>query len=75
MKGGDRMDEQNSNNKKGLGNKAWAIIWIIVGILCIAVFPGKSTFWGWFPVSALKTFGVMALIVILNWFFSKEKLG
>jgi len=65
----------SEGRKRLLSNSAWVLVWAIVTLVTFLVYPGVSALWGgWFPVSALKTFGMMVVILITAIFFVKDML-
>ncbi len=58
-----------------LSGKTWAIIWVIICIACIAVYPTTKYSYlvgGWLPVTFVLMFGLMFIIAVVATLFASD---
>ncbi|GEM_PF-1806846 len=58
-----------------LSGKTWVVIWTIICIACIAVYPTtkySALIGGWLPVTFVLMFGLMFIISFVSTMFAKD---
>lgn len=58
-----------------LSKKGWITVWAILSFLTFLVYPGQTSFINeWLPLSVLTNYGMMVVLFIVAWFFTKDIL-
>ncbi len=71
----EKKEMDYADMPRKLSGKTWAIIWVIIGILCLVVYPSTKyslLLGGWLPITVVLTFGLMFVITIVGTLFAAD---